>query len=108
MSLLKYPPRWPWQLSTLALLALSGSSSEQQLWFPNQNVQDPDTLTLPHLIQLKQEYKKLVEDFNCDLKEFMTVQGPPAPPSKILLLPPLTRLHSATMRNMELPQPGEP
>jgi hypothetical protein len=34
------------------------SSSEQQLWFPNQNVQDPDTWTFPHLIQLKQEYKK--------------------------------------------------
>jgi hypothetical protein len=43
------------------------SSAEQQLWFPNQNVQDPDTLTLPHLIQLKQEYKKLVEDFNCGM-----------------------------------------
>jgi hypothetical protein len=40
------------------------SSTEQQLWFPNQNVQDPDTWTLPHLIQLKQENKKLVEDFN--------------------------------------------
>jgi len=37
------------------------SSSEQQ--FPNQNVPDPDTWTLSHLLQLKQEYKKLVEDF---------------------------------------------
>jgi hypothetical protein len=77
------------------------SSSEQQLWFPNQNVQDPDTWTLPHLIQLLHEYKKLVEDFNCDIQEFIT-------PSNILHLPPLTRLHSATTRNMELPQPGEP
>jgi hypothetical protein len=34
---------------------------EQPLWFPNQNVQHPDTWTLSHLIQLKQEYKKLVK-----------------------------------------------
>jgi hypothetical protein len=34
------------------------SSSEQQLWFPNQNVQDPVTWTLPHLIQLQHEYKR--------------------------------------------------
>jgi hypothetical protein len=60
------------------------SSSEQQLWFPNQNVQDPDTWTLPHLIQLLHEYKKFVEDFNCDIHK------------DILHLPPLTRLHSAT------------
>jgi hypothetical protein len=35
-------------------------SSEEQLWFPDQNVQDPDTWTFPHLIQLKHEYKKIV------------------------------------------------
>ena len=58
------------------------SFSEQQLWFPNQNVQDPDTWTLPHFLQLKQEYKKLVEDFNCDIQEFVMVQeDPPALPS---------------------------
>jgi hypothetical protein len=51
------------------------SSAEQKLLFPNQNVQDPDTWTLPHLLQLKQEYKKLVEDFNCDIQEFVTVWG---------------------------------
>ncbi len=84
------------------------SSSEQQLWFPNQIVQDPVTWTLPHLMQLQHEYKKLVENFNCDIKEFITVQDPPAPPSNILHLPPLTSLHLATMRNMELPQSGEP
>ena len=66
------------------------------------------TVTLPHLIQLQHEYKKLLENFNCDIQEFITVQDPPAPPSKILHLPPLTSLHSATTRNMELPQPGEP
>jgi hypothetical protein len=43
------------------------SSSEQQLWIPNQNVQDPDTWTLSHLIQLLHEYNKLVEDFNCEV-----------------------------------------
>jgi hypothetical protein len=40
------------------------SSSEQQLWFPNQIVQDPVTWTLTHLMQLQHEYKKLVENFN--------------------------------------------
>jgi hypothetical protein len=72
------------------------SSSEQQLWFPDQNAQDPDSWTLSHLIQLKQEYKKVVEDFSCDIPEFITVQDPSAPPSNILNLPPLTTLHSAT------------
>ena len=28
------------------------SSCEQQSWLPNQNVQDPDTWTLPHVSQL--------------------------------------------------------
>jgi hypothetical protein len=83
------------------------SSSEQQLWFPNQNVQDPVTWILPHLIQLQHEYKKLVENYNCDIQEFITAQDTPAPPSNILHLPPLTNLHSDTTRNMELPQPGE-
>ncbi len=54
------------------------SSSEQQLWFPNQIVQDPDPWTLSHLIQLKQECEKLVEDFNCDNQEFITVQDLPS------------------------------
>ena len=46
---------------TSRFLGLVGflSPSEQSLWFPNQLVQDPDTWTLPHLFQLKQEYKKL-------------------------------------------------
>ena len=47
--------------------------------FINQNVQDPDTRTLSHFLQLKQEYQKLVADFNCDIQEFITVQDPPAP-----------------------------
>ena len=46
---------------------------------PNQNVQDPNTWTLTHLLQLKQEYQKL-DDFNCDIQEFITVQDPPDPP----------------------------
>ena len=32
----------------------------------------------PHLIQLQHEYKKLVENYNCDIQEFITVQDPPA------------------------------
>ena len=83
------------------------SSAEQKLWFPNQNVQDLDKWTLSHLLQLKQEYLKLIVDFNCDIQEFVTVQDPPAPPSDTLHLTPLTNLHSVTARNMELPQSGE-
>jgi hypothetical protein len=95
---------------TVRFLGFVGSlsSSEQQLWFPNQNVKESDTWTLAQLIQLQREYKKLVEDFNCDTQKFITVQDPPSPPSNILDLPPLTTLHSDTTRNMELPQPGEP
>jgi hypothetical protein len=36
------------------------SSSEQQILFPNQNVQDPVTWTSPLLMQLQHEYKELV------------------------------------------------
>jgi hypothetical protein len=84
------------------------SSSEQQLWFPNQNVQDPVTWTLSHLIQLQHEYKKLVENYNCDIQAFITVQDPPVPPSNILHLSPLTSFHSSNTHNMGLPQSGEP
>jgi hypothetical protein len=70
-------------------------------------VQDPVTWTLPHFIQLQHEYKELLENYNCDIQEFITVQEPPGPPSKILHLTPLTSLHLVTTCNMELPQPGE-
>ena len=61
------------------------------------------------MLQLKQEYKKLVEIFNCDIQEFVMVQeDPPALPSDTLHLPPLHSLHSTTTRHMELPQSGEP
>jgi hypothetical protein len=105
--LLKYPPKWPWPLASLALLALYHLRNNSY----DSQTKMCKTLTLgllPHLIQLQHEYKKLVEDFNCDIQEFITVQDPPAPPSNILHLPPLTSLHSATTRNMELPQQGEP
>ncbi len=99
-----------WEISRSRFLGFVGSlsSSEQQLWFPNQNVQDPVTWTLPHLIQLQHEYKTLLQNYNCDIQEFITVQDPPAPPSNILHLSPLTSLHSDTTRNMELPLSGEP
>ena len=51
-------------------LGLVGSltPSEQIQWFPNQSVQDPDTWTLPHLIQLKEEYKKLQDHYSCYIR----------------------------------------
>ena len=73
----------------------------------NQDVQDPETWTLTYLLQLKQECKKLVDEFNCVIEESYTVQDPSVPPSDILLLSPLTRLHSDTGHNQVLPQPGE-
>ncbi len=60
------------------------------------------------MIQLQHEYKKIVENYNCDIQEFITVQDPPVPPSNILHLSPLTSLHSGTTCNMELPQSEEP
>jgi len=85
------------------------SSSEQQLWFPNQNVQDPDTWTFPHFLQFNQEYKKLVEDFNCDIQEFVILspRRPSSSPVRHSSFA-LHSLHSTTTCNMELPQPGEP
>jgi hypothetical protein len=80
---------------------------EQLLWFPNQTVQDPETWTLPHLIQLKHEYKKLVDQYSCVVQESHTVQDPSAPPSDILFLTSLTDRHTATLHIQELPQQGE-
>ena len=81
--------------------------SEQSLWFPHQNVQDPNTWTMSHLMQFKHDYNILENKYNCVVQESFVVQDPPAPPSDTLLLPPLTSLHSALARNQELPQPGE-
>ena len=69
--------------------------------FPSKHARSPSctgTWTLPHLIQLQHEYKKLEEDFNCDIQEFITVQDPPAPLSNILHLPPLTCLREGRSR----------
>ncbi len=38
--------------------------SEQTMWIPHQNVQDPSTWTLSHLFQLKQEYNNLQIKYN--------------------------------------------
>ena len=48
-------------------LGLVGTLSldEQNLWFPNQMVHDPDTWTAPHLLQLKREYEILVDKYGC-------------------------------------------
>ena len=76
--------------------------SEQTICLPRQNVQDPSTWTLPHLLQLKQEYNNLSV-----VQESYAVQDPPAPPSDTLLLTPLTSLYSVNTLNRELPQQGE-
>ena len=62
---------------------------EQNLWFPNQVVHDPDTWTTPHLLQLQSEYDILVDNYGCSVQKMFTVQDPSAPPSVILLLSPL-------------------
>ena len=38
--------------------------SEQTIWLPHQNVQDPSTWTLSQLLQLKQEYNNLQIKYN--------------------------------------------
>jgi hypothetical protein len=38
---------------------------EQQIWFPNQLANDPQTWVAPHLIQLKSEYGVLLNKLNC-------------------------------------------
>ena len=62
-------------------LVSSLSPDEQNLWLPNQLVHDPDTWTVPHLLQLKREYESLVDKYGCTVQEMFTVQDPPAPPS---------------------------
>jgi hypothetical protein len=47
---------------------------EQILWFSNQTVQDPDTWTLPHLIQVKHEYKKFEDHYHSVVQELCTVK----------------------------------
>ena len=55
------------------------SPSEQTIWIPHHNVQDPITWTLTHLLQLKQEYNNLQNKYNCVVQEWFL--------SKILQLP---------------------
>ena len=89
MSSFKFESRLIWLLVSLTLYP-----SEQSLWLPHQNVQVPNTWTLPHLLQLKQEYNNLQIKYNCVVQESYVVQDPSAPPSDTdnLLLLPLTSL----------------
>ena len=80
---------------------------EQQIWFPNQLANDPQTWVAPHLLQLKSEYAVLLNKHNCKEQEMYIVQDQPLPPSETLLLPPLESLHKVYTRNQELPQPGD-
>ena len=77
------------------------------IWFPHQNAQDPNTWTLSHLLQLKQEYNNLQIKYNCVVQESYVVQDQSASPSDTLLLPPLNRLYSVNALNRELPHQGE-
>ena len=71
---------------TSCFLFLVGSlpPEEQNLWFPNQVVHDPDTWTTPHLLQLQREYDILVDKYGCSVQKMFTVQDPTAPPTDIL------------------------
>jgi hypothetical protein len=65
---------------------------EQQIWFPNELENDPQTWVAPHLLQLKSEYAVLLNKHNCKEQEMYIVQDQPLPPSETLLLPPLESL----------------
>jgi hypothetical protein len=80
---------------------------EQQIWFPNQLANDPQTWVAPHLLQLKSEYAVLLNKYDCKEQEMYIVQDQPLPPSETLLLPVLERLYKVYTRNQELPQPGD-
>ena len=56
-------------------LGLVGSLplDEQHLWLSNQLVDDPDTWTTPHLLQLKREYVSLVDNYGYVVEETFTV-----------------------------------
>ena len=62
-----------------------------------------------YMIGLKRKYEILVYEYGCLVQETFTVQDPLAPPSDILLFPPLNCLHMVTVRiqDVELPQSGE-
>ncbi len=80
---------------------------EQQIWFPNQLVNDPQTWIDLNLIQLKSEYVVLLNKHNCKEQELYIVQDQPLPLSETLLLPPLDSIYKVYTRNQELPQPGD-
>ena len=46
-------------VSRFLVIVVFLAPSDQTIWLPHQNVQDPSTWTLPHLLQLKQEYNNL-------------------------------------------------
>ena len=46
---------------------------EQKLWLPNQLDHDPDSWTVPHLLNLKTGYDVLVNTHDCKVQEMYTV-----------------------------------
>jgi hypothetical protein len=77
-------------------LGLVGSLplEERQLWLPNQQAHDPDSWTVPHLLQLKLEHEVLISKYGYKEQEMYTVQDHPPPPSEFLLLPSLDNLYN--------------
>ena len=66
---------------------------EQKLLIPNQLAHDPDSWTVPHLLNLKTGYDVLVNKHDCKVQEMYTVQDHPPPPNESLLLPHLDILY---------------
>jgi hypothetical protein len=80
---------------------------EEQFWLPHQQTHDPDSWTVPNLLQQKMEYDVLISKYGFKVQEMYTVQDHPPPPPEFLLLPPLDSLYKSYVRNQELPQPGD-
>ncbi len=56
---------------------------EQQIWFPNQLVNDPQTWVAPYLLQLKSEYTVLLNKYDYKEQEMYIVQDQPLLPSEL-------------------------
>jgi hypothetical protein len=97
MSWLKYPPRWSWHLPSLVLLVLYR--------LRNNSYGSQIKMSRPwHLdvVSTQTGIQKTRKDFNCDIQEFITVHDT----HSFRMIH--SFIHSATARNMELPQLGEP
>jgi hypothetical protein len=92
--------------SRFLVLVESLPLDEQQLRISNQQAHDPDSWTVPHLLQLKMEYDVLVNKYRCKVQDMYTEQDQPPVPSEFLLLPSLDSLYKDHVQKQELLQPG--